>query len=48
MLFGDGASATLIEQGADDFCFTIKTDGSGAGYLKMDHGDPSINPGALS
>lgn len=33
MLVGDAGSATLIESGEDEFCFTLGCDGSGAGSL---------------
>lgn len=42
MLFGDGASATLIEMDENHknkIHFILKSDGSGAEFLKLDHGD---------
>jgi 3-oxoacyl-[acyl-carrier-protein] synthase-3 len=33
LVFGDGASATLVEAGTDTFSFSLGSDGSGAEYL---------------
>lgn len=36
LMFGDAASATLIEQGNDDVDFILKTNGSGMNHLKAE------------
>lgn len=37
LVFGDGASSTLVEQGHESFSFSLGSDGSGADYLHKYH-----------
>lgn len=50
MVFGDAASATLVEAGEGSMCFAIKTDGSGANNLIVHAGgfrEPSTEETAV-
>ena len=48
-LFGDGGSATILEQGSDEIYFNIKSDGSGSEQLIMNnnHGEKLMNSGNI-